>query len=164
MYQRFILIENIENPILIPLKEGTNRDGYIVFAKSNLEKVPKKIKEKFFNNGLYKKLASALNEYNGLFNLHRLVLCLYDNILEYEVHHIGKNPFVNNICNLIMVKRELHIEIDKMPIEEGKVESLNLQNKLKDKLFKPSRNTLSQNPKLIIEILKWRFDLCYPKK
>jgi hypothetical protein len=152
MLTYFILIENIKEPILIELKKDFNKGGYVVFRKKNLDKLPKAVKQKLIKNGLYKKLSSGHNGYNNLFLLHRLVLCLYINIVDFFVHHIHNHVLINNICNLVKVTQEKHDEIEALGKEAGMAEAYNEQQKM----FSRSRSTLAQNAELVLNILKLR--------
>jgi hypothetical protein len=103
---------------------------------------------------LYEKLESAKNNNDNQFGLHRLVACLYQNTLNHEIHHIDKNNQRNDTCNLVKVKRDKHVWIDKLPISEGKRISIGMQAEQKRIIFKSPRQTLAQNENLILEILK----------
>lgn len=150
--KRYILIENIKEPILVELAEGSNGSGYIVFPKSNLDKLPQGLRIKLINNGLYKSIESAKNSFDSYFNLHRLVLCLKQNIVGFIVHHIVNNPEINNICNLLKVTEKEHTYIHGLGNEVGQAESYKKQGEQ----VKKSRATLAKNYELVLKILKLR--------
>lgn len=150
--ERYVLIENIERPVLIKLDEDWHKDGYIIFRKRNLYKLPKQVKKYLIKNGLYKSIESANNSHDNLFNLHRLVLCLYVNIVGYIVHHIENNVNINNISNLVRVTQAKHDEIELLGLDAGKKESYREQKRL----CKLKRKTLAEDEELVLKILKLR--------
>lgn len=151
--QRFILIENIEEPILVELKRNLINKKYIAFNRSNLENfLPKNLFKKLVKKGLYSSEKAKNSIKDNLFSLQRLVACLYKNITSLEIHHIDKNKFNNTITNLLSISKKEHEELDGLPVEEGIAESYKMQSKQ----IKNSRNTLAKNYELVLKILKLR--------
>lgn len=153
---KYILVESFDNPVLIELAKEANKDGYIVFRKSNLNEIPIKLKKYLYNNGLFEKRDSAYSVLDNLFSLHRLVMCCYKNIIGLKVHHILKQVRLNAITQTVPVAHKRHVEIDKMPIKEGIEESEKLQAELQQKIFRPSKNTLANDSDIILEILRMK--------
>lgn len=153
---KYMYVGNIKKPVVVELEQDANSGGYIVFRKSNLDKIPKPLRKIIFKGGLYEKTESAHNDYDNLFSLHRLVVCCYTNIVGIRTHHILKDVKRNNITNLIPLPHDKHTEIDRMPTERGIEESEKVQLELRNKLFKPKRNTLANDDDLILDILKMK--------
>ena len=150
-----LLVENIRKPMLVDFRRVKHRDGYVTFKKNQLRlKIPSPLYKMLVRNGLYQTKESGFNKNNSYLLLNRLVMCLYQNIIGDEVHHIDKNLEINNIFNLLKISHGLHDKIDNMPIEEGIKVSRVMQAKDKCKIFKQPRNTLAQNPNLILELLR----------
>ncbi len=98
--RRFLLIANIKKDILIELNQWHHDEGYIIFGKSNLRKnISDKIYQKLAERGLYQTKNNALKTNSKPFLLSRLVCCVYQNILNLEVHHIHSNLILNDVNN-----------------------------------------------------------------
>ena len=154
--KRYLYVGNIKKTQLIELEQDANSGGYIVFRKSNLKTLPKGLKEILFKNGLFEHIEAAYRKYDNLFTLHRLVLCCYEKIANLEVHHILKDVIFNSIINLIPISKENHIKIGKQFEEQGIAESEKVQLRLRNKIFKPKKNTLANDDDLILEILNMK--------
>lgn len=153
-----IIVENIKKTTLINLSRASNDDGYTVFEKYNFQRQMKdydSLYKSLANNGLYKNIVSSYNGKNGPFSVHRLVTCLYLDIKNREVHHITKEIETrNDICALIRVFEDSHDTLDRLPLEISVPISLRIQNRMKRKIFKTPRNTLTQNNTVIEAFLK----------
>lgn len=151
----YLLIENIKTPYLVKMKHYTNSGGYHVANKSIFNKKPLKGKlcRNLLINGLHANKKDKESDYPKSFLLHRLVTCLYQNTLGYEIHHINKDRLQNNVCNLVKARKKRHDWIHKLPDDVGIGVSLRMQRRQKRKIYKQQRNTLAQNENLIIEIL-----------
>lgn len=156
----YILIENFNGASVheIEILPNPQNDGYIRFGKYNLQDlVPSKLYNDLVKNGLFEGKTTGTNGYNSPCGVHRLVMCLYDNCMNNKVHHIDKNRSNNNICNIINGSTIWHKGLHgTMSNKEAKAEAINKQNKLKSKLFRKKRTTLSNNKKLIQEIFRLR--------
>lgn len=148
----YLLIENIKKPYLAKAKHYSNKDGYYTANKTIFNN--KRLKSKLHNNGLHAKKKNKENDYPTSFLIHRLVSCLYQNIFDYEIHHINKANQQNNVCNLVKLRQKRHRWVESLPINIGIAISLRMQRRQKRKMFKVKRQTLAQNERLILEILK----------
>lgn len=152
----YILIENIEKPILIELRRAPHKDNYVVFCKDDLRhNIPKALFNALIKNGLYEKAVNGLKKNNSYFGLSRLVACLYQNIIGVRVHHIHKNVGLNDVTRLLPVRENIHDILDALPVDEGVKKSIEIQIRQKKKIFK-HRNTLASDDDLILDILKMR--------
>ena len=153
MKQRFILIENIKEPIILELNKQPHREGYITINKADLaNNIPYKLLKILAKRGLASSEEIGLRT-NKRFCWHRLVACLYYNCIGKFVHHIHKDSRnINDITNLIVLNEIEHKSIDNDRInylERG----LEIQKNLKDNFFKPNKQTLANNDHIILKIL-----------
>ena len=148
----YLLNENIKKSNLLKMTHYDNNYNYHVANKNifNNDKLCKKL----HNNGLHEFKRDKEEDYPKSFLVHRLVACLYQPIFEHEIHHIYKNRQQNNICNLVKLRTRRHKFVEKLPIYTGIDVSLRMQRRQKKQIFKVQRRTLSQNTKLILEILQ----------
>ena len=150
----FMLIENIPNPILIELERAKN-PKYPTYGKDSVRNfIPTDLYNTLASNGLFEKLKTAHNEHDSEFGIYRLQYCLYANILGNEIHHIDKQKKNNKLKNLVKMKLRFHRKVDNMPIPEGIRVSLAEQLKQRKEIFKPKKQTLARNAKLIVQILQ----------
>lgn len=158
MIKYYLIIENTENPIKIELKTLPHTDGYIIFWKNNIRNnIPKSLYNKLVKNGLYSKPSVGMIEQDRITALHRLIACLYSNIQGLDIHHIFKDVRQNSICSLVPVEKSLHIKLDRDEIN-GIQESLDIQTKWKNSIFRRHRNTLAQNVELIYLVMSMLSD------
>lgn len=169
----YILIENIKKAELIELERFELNRIYVVFNKKRFEKqvINERLLKKIYKNGLFKKIEIGLIELkdkNGkvktvlnkkkesLWDLNRLVVSLYQNILGFEIHHIDEDPMKNHICNLLKIEEKLHDWLHNHVDDYKKRVQfcLEMQNKQKKKICTKHRNTLAQREELTIEKLK----------
>lgn len=152
----YVIVENIKKSILVKLKTESHADKYIVFLKNALRsKIPKCVYKHLVKNGLYGSIENGIKLDNTRFGLSRLVACLYHNILGLEVHHIYKDVSLNDISSLVPVSRDVHVRLDKLPLEQGMQQSNIIQKKLLQESLK-SRITLASNDSVILEFLELR--------
>ncbi len=149
--RRFMLVENIEKPILVELKELAHRENYVTFEKFNLKNfIPLNLYKKIAKNGLYKLATKGFDKINSRFGLHRLVCSLFSNIEHMEIHHINKIPNINNIVNLLPVTKALNEKLDHSD-DETLVKFL--QKEYKSSVIKAPKQTLAQNDSIILKVL-----------
>lgn len=155
-FERFILIENTKIPIIIGLNCFLNGYGYLVCngKQAFTDKKAQKIYPKLIKKGLFKGRRTESKEGSNIFPLHRLITCIYEDIYEYEIHHIDKTKKNNYIRNLVKAIKQKHDKIHRMSNKEGQQESFKMQAKLKSNLFRKIKNTLAQRPETILEILQ----------
>lgn len=150
---RFILVENIEEPIIKELKALPHPDGYITMSKAELAKI---VGDKLYNKLVCRGIATTKEigyRKNNRFSWHRLVACIYYNCLDKEVHHINKVRIDNNIKNLIPLEKQEHAQIENLDEENARNLALDILCSLKAKL-KRKRQTVANNVDLIHEILE----------
>lgn len=154
----YMLVENIKQPNLIELQALTLNPKYITYPtlwfKAQLKN--NRLYKRLVNMGLYKSLESGLKK-ESIFSQHRLIMCLYQNILKMEVHHISKNKKQNEICNLVRFFHDSHKWVDNLPLEATEIGvevSLRMQKRQKRKIFKPCRHSKMQNKRLVTELLQ----------
>lgn len=152
--KRFLLIENISQPILLELKTMPNADGYITISKKHFSSnLPKKIIKSFANRGYTSTIEIGLKT-NKSFCWHRLVACLYYNCLEKEVHHIMlEDKTCNDITNLIPLKKDFHNNLHKIDLAFATSLAKNEQTILRKKSFN-EKQTVANNNELLLNILK----------
>lgn len=155
----YMLVENIKKPNLIEFEEDSINKLYSTYRKHWFKAQLKnnRLYRRLAHMGLYKRIKSGLSNDNGLFNQHRLIMCLYQNILGMEVHHISKNKKQNEICNLVRFFHDSHAWVDNLPLEATEIGvevSLRMQKRQKKKIFKPNRQSKVQNEYLVLELLK----------
>jgi hypothetical protein len=155
MVRRFLIIDSEKTGYIdIPILTIPHLDNYIIFKDYNIsKKIPKKIYNELLQKGLYKTIKNRT--YDAFCALHRLVVCLYDNILDLSIHHIDKDKCNNSIHNLVPIPQEHNSSLDSLPYEEMLKEGKELQNKW-FKTFDGNRKrmTVAQNVYLQIDILK----------
>lgn len=160
----YILIENhkeVESPLEIASYIDTK--GYCISNKYELlGRIPTCIYSQFIENGLFQDKEKAYGgpKSKGTFGIHRLILSLYDECVGYKVHHINKKRAFNPVCNLVKMIQKKHDNVhktyNKVSFTAGVIRSLQEQNKLKRILLTPQRFSNAENPKNIIQVLKWR--------
>lgn len=161
--KRFLLIENISQPILLELKPTPNTDGYITMSKKHLNKnLPKKIIKSFASRGYASTIEIGLKT-NKSFCWHRLVACLYYNCLGKEIHHImPEDKTCNDITNLVPLKKHFHNNLHKLDLAFATSLARNEQTILRKKSFKENI-TVANNDELLWEILKLKNTGMKPK-
>ena len=162
--KRFILIENIKNPILLELKIVPNSDGYITISKKHFNKnLPIKIVKKLANKGIASTIEIGLKT-DKSFCWHRLVACLYYNCLEKEVHHIMSEDITcNDITNLIPVSKSFHTSLHNMDLSLSISLAREEQSVLRRKYY-IEKQTIASNAELIFQILKLKNDGIKPNQ
>lgn len=95
-------------------------------------------------------------KYNPLVCLHRLAMCIKDNIKGLTVHHIDKNKFNNNIKNLLPVTQEENNSYELLNMEEQIKKGIEVKkyyDKKKKEKSKQLKQTISRNEELQKEII-----------
>ena len=147
MRKRFLIIENIKNPMIIELKFFSNNSNYLVCPLSELSQLPNRIKKLILKQGLFMTEKADREKYNPLITLHRLV--------------IDKNKRNNHISNLFPItqeennKYELLEEQEQVKIGKDQYKKF-IQKQNHIKLNR--RNTLSNNNDLQKDILLFSVD------
>lgn len=154
----YMLIENVKKPNLIELQALTLNPKYIVYATQwfKVQLKNNHLYKKLVNMGLYRSLESGLKK-DSIFSQHRLIMCLYQNIIGWDVHHISKDKKQNEIGNLVRLFHKRNVWIDNLPIEATEIGveiSLRMQKRQKRKIFKPCRQSKMQNVRLVTELLQ----------
>ena len=162
--KRFLLIENISQPILLELKPTPNTDGYITMSKKHLNKnLPKKIIKSFASRGYASPIEIGLKT-NKSFCWHRLVACLYYNCLGKEIHHIMPEDITcNDITNLIPVNKSFHTSLHNMDLSLSISLAREVQSVLRRKYY-TEKQTVASNAELIFQILKLKNDGINPNQ
>ncbi len=161
MRKRFLIIENIKNPMIIELKFFSNNSNYLVCPLSELSQLPNRIKKLILKQGLFMTEKADREKYNPLITLHRLVCCIKYNIKNLTIHHIDKNKRNNHISNLFPItqeennKYELLEEQEQVKIGKDQYKKF-IQKQNHIKLNR--RNTLSNNNDLQKDILLFSVD------
>ncbi len=151
----YLIIENCKTPKIIELKQTELASQYVKLDKPYLLKnMPANILYYLAKQGLCTTINNAIKKESNPYLLHRLVMCLYHNIISLTVHHNNKNPQVNHINNLTPLEDTLHKRLDRIENSEKYTDKTNFYNqKFKTKYFKPSKNTLANRDKNILTIL-----------
>lgn len=107
-----LTVDNLFHNKNIAVDFKISKNGYSVKPKNALKKpCPKFLLEKLLQQGLYASEETTNSNNNSRFSLHRLCLCMSENISGLQVHHIDKNRQNNSVINLLGVTKEEH---DKM--------------------------------------------------
>jgi len=163
LFRYYVLIENIKKPIIVELKRASHVDNYVVFMKKNLrDNIPVDLYNSFVERGLCSNIENGRKEADLRVGIYRVVLCLYQNILGQDIHHIYKDIELNDITNIVPLEVSPHKRIDKIEIEKGIAESLAIQKEQKCKIFK-EKQTLANNKEIILELLKMKLQQISPK-
>lgn len=147
-----LLIENCKASEVLKFKRIHKSNGYIRISKQILED-NEKIFKLLIKQGLFMKPETAYNWNNTELLVHRLNLCLYNNIIGFECHHGDKDKTHNGITNLTPIKHENHKLLDIEPLEIFEKHTKELHDKFVEKIFKEKRNTLSSRDKTVFHIL-----------
>lgn len=141
---------------------SVNPANYIVVNKEFLQKIlPAKLYKIFVNNGLALSIKVGENT-KGQCSWHRLIMCLYFNILSYEVHHIDTNEQYNSVINLTPIKKEEHIAIHTISNKKELIkQGLNVRNAYIRYFNGLKRQTLVNNEEIVLSVLKAK---CSDKK
>ncbi|MBR6162411.1 hypothetical protein IKQ26_00765 [bacterium] len=158
MVRRFLIVENIKNPIILELKVFHNNSNYMVFLFSELKsKLSKKILSKLLKSGLFMTNKDR-DKYNPLVAFHRLVVCIKTNINGLTIHHIDKNKQNNSLDNLLPTTQtdnnEFELLEEDVRLQKGKSDLLNYKIQ---KSFNESKHkrTLSNNEELHKDIISF---------
>lgn len=152
-----IIIENVENSYAIEFSTKFNKDGYVLASKRRLKnQLPRELYDFLIKRGLNKDLEIGL-EGKSDFLVHRLVACLYYNILGLEVHHFDTTPINNYIWNLVPVEENVHDEWKKLDLYEEFYLALEKEAEMKRKYYTDEYSTKASNA--VIDILKLKEDL-----
>lgn len=110
----FLSIDNVKNPKIVDINLGLKKDDYCKSRKSFLRKnCPPKLFDKLIEQGLYEDIEAGKNDIDSPFLLHRLCLCISENIIGLRVHHRNKKTKDNFKSNLEAVTRKKHEEYHK---------------------------------------------------
>lgn len=148
----YVIEENIKNSKIFELKTFTASDGYIRFNQNSLKNFiePKSFKA-LLKNGLFK--TKKDRTYNAPISVQRLVGCLYGDITGMDMHHINKNKSDNRFMNLVPLDGDTNKRIDNLPTDEMIQFGETTHQEWVQQINKKKRNTLSENPLLILDIL-----------
>lgn len=147
-----LLVENYKTPQILKFKYIHKSDRYVRVEKKILQ-TNKKIFNLLINQGLFMNPETAYHTYNSDILIHRLTLCLYENITGLECHHGDKNKTHNGITNLTPIKKQKHKILDDEPTEIFEKQTNELHNLFVEKFFKVKRNTLSSRDKTVFQVL-----------
>lgn len=147
-----LLIENCKNPRCLQLKYIHKRDKYVRSQKATLE-ADDEIFKLLVKQGLFMNPDTAGNSYNSDILIHRLTLCLYENIIGLECHHGDKIKTNNGITNLTPIEKNKHKILDDEPTEIFTSRTKELHNAFVNRVFKSKRNTLSSRDKTVFQVL-----------
>ena len=149
--RRFILVENIEKPILSKLIPQPDKKGYITMKKSELKGiVGNRLYNKFANQGIATTKEIGLRT-NKRFCWHRLIACLYYNCIDKQIHHINRHISDNSINNLVPLKESTHKKIDNFDFN-GNFLSIDYQEHEKYKIRRTKR-TIAKDDDVIMDII-----------
>lgn len=114
--------DNLFNNKNISIKFKLNEDDYFVKPKNGLKKYcTKPLFKKLLKQGLYASEETTNSNNNSRFSLHRLCLCMSENISDLEVHHIDKNRQNNSVINLLGVTKKEHKKIHSDERKKNKI-------------------------------------------
>ena len=148
----YIIEENIKNPKMFELKTFTTIDKYIRFNQNSLKDfLWGKSFKTMLKNGLF--MTKKDRTYNASISIQRLVGCLYSDITGMEMHHINKDKTNNTLYNLVPLESDVNTSIDSLPFNEMQEFGRKEHQKWIKSFNKKRRNTVANNPLLIIDIL-----------
>lgn len=150
----YLLVENCKKPYKIQLQRTEQDSPYIKIDKNHFKKnVDEKVLHLLAKQGLCTEIDIALSNNTNPYLLHRLVVCLYSNILNLEVHHNYKNKRDNHISCLTPVESGYHKKLDKFPEPKFSEVTNKLYKEFEDLIFKKSRDTLASRLNIVFKIL-----------
>lgn len=151
-----IIIENVENSYNIEFSTKINDDGYVLASKRRLKnQLPKELYDFFIENGLNIDYEVGLNGMSD-FLVHRLVACLYYNILGLEIHHYNYLSTCNHIWNLQPVEPKIHDEWKKLDRDKEFYLAEEKEIEMKKRYF--DREYRSKGNNNVVDILKLKED------
>ena len=151
----YLIIDNCKTPKIIELKQTEQASQYVKLDKPYLLKnMPVNILYYLAKQGLCTTKNNAIKKESNPYLLHRLVMCLYYNIIGLTVHHNNKNPQVNHINNLTPLEDTLHKRLDRIENSALYQDKTNFYHqKFKETCFKLTKNTLASRDSNVLTIL-----------
>lgn len=146
-----LIIENCINPEVLTFKYINRNDRYVRIEKQIVQN--HEVFKYLVKQGLFLNPSTADNENNSQILVHRLVLCLYDNICGFECHHGDKVKNNNGISNLMPIEHFNHKKLDDAPTPKFEEQTKALQKEFITKIFKAKRNTLSSRDRIVFLVL-----------
>ena len=152
----YFIVENLKDSVIFQLKRTDEQSPYIKFEKKHFRnRVGEKIFDILAKRGLCTQEHIALSSGTNPLSIHRLITCLYQNIIGLEVHHNNKNKADNRISNLSPITHKYHDFLDKQQGEKYEKLTSILHKNFREKVCKEDekRNTLANRKEIVLDVL-----------